>query len=305
MAAAAARLKRSYKDQEWREPGEGYNGEEPQKGLYPMKLVNVEEHVTQNGDESIHWVFEMTADAGRGNDSYEGWRGHIYTNDNSTAWKEQQVLVALGAIQPRGSINMTLDALLKKFGKVTVMGRVLREKYIPEDGDGEGEWKAKLQSVLKSRDAVGPKRKGRDADDDDEDEPFVSEEDEDDEEEAPPKRSTRSRRKAEPEPEEDEEEDEEEDDEEVDPDELAEELEALSLAALKKRAREEYSVKVVRGMDADAIIDAILETLEDQDDDEDDEEEEEEPEPPKRGRRAAVAKPATGTGRRRTGKAPF
>lgn len=287
------RLRRDYSKTEWREPGEGYDGEEPTKGLYPLMLVDVAEHTSGEGNDSVHWTFQMTEEAvGKNGDSYTGWRGHIYTNDEGALWKEQQIMVALGAIKPNGSYNGTLEALLKKYGKVVITGRVVRERYIPDDG-GEGEWRAKLVTIMKSREDGSPAR-GRNRDDED-----VDNIDEDEVEEKP---TRRSRRKADPEPEPTlvEVEEEEEPEEEYDLQELEKELESTSLVALKKRAREEFGhpVSKLRGLDKDDIIILILDTLEESEEEEDPEEvEEEEPEPPKRtrGGRAGAVKSSSRT----------
>lgn len=280
------RFVRDYKDQEWREPGEGYNGEEPQKGMYPFRLVDVREHETSQGNESVHWTFEMTDDAASkdGTASYAGWRGHLYTNDDTAAWKEQQIMVALGAIRPNGKYNGTLEGLLKKYGKVVVMGRVIRERFIPEDG-GEGEWRAKLVTVIKGREE-GTTRRGRN---DVDDEPDVDTDEDDEEEPAPPPRRSRARRSA-PEPEPEPEPDEDEDGEE-DLDALAEELEKMTMAALKKHAKEEFGLTVaeVRGLDKEDLIEKILEVAELP---EDEDEPEEEPVPPPR-RAARAGKSST------------
>jgi len=289
---------RNYKETEWREPGEGYTGEEPMKGLYPMRLVGVEPHESAEGNASTHWTFQCTAEAiGKNGDSYEGWRGHKYTNDEGAAFIEQQILVALGAIRPNGTIKTTLEELVRKYGKVTVLGRVVRERYIPEDG--EPEWRAKLATVLKNRDA--PRGTGSDDDDEDEADEEV--------EEAPPttRTSRRASRKPAPasaaDPEEDEE-DEEEDDQEEEPydlDELGEELEGLTPVQLKKRAREEFGFTTaqLRGVAAEDIIEQILDKVEAEQDGED-EEEEPEPEPPKRSKaRAATATKSAASGRKR------
>lgn len=297
------RFERDYSEEEYREPGEGYNGEEPTKGLYPFRLVDLREHTSQSDNESLHWTFEMTEDAvGKNGDSYAGWRGHLYTNDDAALWKEQQIMVALRLIKPRGKYRGTLESVLQKGSKVIVMGRVIRERYIPDDG-GEGEWRAKLTSVMipKTTTASGAR-----ADDDDVD-------DEEEDEEPAPRRSSRTRRTpAAPEPEPDENEDEEEDDEEseeetgegYDLDQLEEELGGLTLVQLKKRAKEEFGFTAsgLRGMKADDLIEAILEKVDTEQ--ADDEEPEEEPEPPRRASRAKTAPPKT-RGRRGSDDPPF
>jgi hypothetical protein len=307
---SGGRLNRDYGDEEYREPGEGYNGPTPKKGLYPAKLVSINDHVAQNGEgnESVRWGFELTGGTSPNDDGEEasvaGFRDYQYTNDSTTLWREQQIAVALGLVKPNGKLNKTYAAILKTAKPCTV--RIIRERYVPEDG-GDPEWRAKIAAVLKAReDVVGKSRRAKAAEPDEDafDDEDEEEGDEDeDEEETPPARSrrttSRSRRKAEPEPDEDEEEEEpEEEDEEDDEDEpydadaLAAELEDLSLVALKKRARDEFKVKITRGMKAEDIIEAVLDTL-----DEDEEEEEEEPPPPPK----RAAKGSTRTTARKRG----
>lgn len=297
--SGGGRLNRDYGDEEYREPGEGYNGPTPKKGLYPAKLVSINDHVSSDGNESVRWCFELTGGTSPDDEGEEqsvaGFRDYQYTNDDTTLWREQQIAVALGLVKPNGKLNATYAAILKKAKPCTV--RLIRERYIPEDGDPE--WRAKIAAVLAARDNGAAKTTRRRAKDEDAEDVFDDETDgdEDEEEEETPaparsRRSTsRSRRKApEPEPEDEEEEpedeDEEGDEEPYDPDELAAELEDLGMVALKKRARDEFGVKITRGMKADAIIDAILETLDEGDEDEEDEEPEEEPDPPKRSTRS-------------------
>jgi hypothetical protein len=299
------RLNRDYGDEEYREPGEGYQGEQPTKGLYTCKLVSINDHTKQGEDEasSVRWGFELVEGSeNKHGDDVSGWRDYIYTTEN-TLWREQQMLVALGVIKPGGKVNLTYDGIVKKAKACTV--RVGTERYVPEDG-GDPEWRGRMQAFLPLREGSVSKTKSRRAKDEDAEDVFDEEEgDEDeDEEEAPPARSrrstSRSRRKAEvvddDVADEDADEDEDEDeDEDYDPDTLAAELEDLSLAALKKRARDEFGVKITRGMDSEKIIDAVLDTLGDEEEDEE-EEPEEEPEPPKRRSRAA-----TGTRRAKRG----
>jgi hypothetical protein len=266
----ATRFQRDYSGTEWREPGEGYDGPVPQKGLYPFTLERVQEHESKEGNESLKWTFVIddAATSKDGTESYAGFRGYIYTNDEGALWKEQQIMVALGAIKPGGQYKGTLEGLMKKYGKVPVVGRLVRERYIPEDG--EPEWTAKLTSVMRPRTSV----------------PTGAQDDEeeiDDEDDERPARSSASRaRHSAPEPEP-------ADDEELDLDELAEELEGLSVVALKKRAKDEFSIPAatLRGMDKEDIIEAIMESLEEGSDEP--EPEEEEPEPPKRSARARAS----------------
>lgn len=281
-ASEEGRLNRDYSDEEYREPGEGYNGEQPTKGLYTCELIGISDHTKQDDPDakSVKWMFRLVEGSeNKHGDDVSGFVDAIYTTEN-TAWREQQILVATGVIKPKGKVNLPYEGIVKKAKPCTV--RMGVERYIPEDGDPE--WRGRMQAFLPPKDATSTRRRRKDEDepvegvfDDEQD----GDEDEEDEPEEPPARARRSsRRKAEPEPEE-EDEDEGDEEEPYDPDELAAELEDLSLAALKKRAREEFGVKIARGMDADAIIDAVLDTL----DDDEEEEEEEPPPPPKRASR--------------------
>jgi hypothetical protein len=270
-AAKAPGLNRDYSDVDFRED-EIYDGEQPTKGMYRLRLVAVADHTKQNEDEpsSVKWTFQiMEGEQNKHGDDVAGWRGYKYTNENA-AWVEQKILVALGLIKPKGKISLTYAEMVKR--AKPCRGLIALERYIPEDGDAE--WRPGLTSVFMP-DGVSAKAKSKAAEETDED---------DDEDDEPPPTASRSRRrKQDPDPEPDEEDEDEdepdEDEEEVDLDELAEELEALSLAELKKRAREEYGVKITRGMQPDAIVDAILDTLEGDEEDEEDEDEEDEPEP--------------------------
>lgn len=141
--------------------GGGYDGEQPKPGTYPAKLVICEEHTPQGGgDDGTHWVFELTEEAG----PYQGWRGHVYTNDAGALWKQDQVLVALGLQEPGGSYSGTHEKIVKTAGPVRVKTNM--ETY-------EDEKRAKIRTVLppeggakaaKAKKKEGKKKKG--------DEPF-------------------------------------------------------------------------------------------------------------------------------------
>lgn len=315
--AGGGGLNRDYSGEEYREPGEGYQGPTPAKGLYPAKLVQVKDHVSGEGNESVRWSFELTGGESVNEDgdkaSVAGFRDHQYTNDSTTLWREQQIAVALGLVKPNGKLKMSYAMILKKAKPCTV--RIIRERYVPEDG-GDPEWRAKIAAVLSARETTAAKPSSRRRKDEDVEDVFddeaeeVDEDEEAEEEEAPPPRRSRSRRKAEPEPEEEEEEEPEdegeEDEEPYDPDALAAELEDLSLAALKKRARDEFGVTIKRGMDADTIIEAVLDTLDADEEEPEEEEEEEPPPPPKRASRTrAAAKPARRKARGGSDDPPF
>lgn len=286
-------LKRDYSDTDYRE-SDIYDGPEPTKGIYRMELVSVGDHTSADDNESVMWVLRaMEGEENKHGDSVAGWKGRKYTNGDGAKWVEQKLAYALGLIKnPKDSIDMSYADMVKKAKPCRALVAV--ERYIPEDG-GDPEWRATLTSVFMPDDGGASKTKAKSR-------TAEEEADEEEDEEEPPARSRRSRRKSEPEPEPEEdeedesEEDSEEDDEEesVDLDELAEELDGLTLVKLKARARE-LGVTPKRNEEKDALIDRILDKVEaDQaegDDEGEDEEEDEEPEPPKatRGRRASAS----------------
>lgn len=317
-ADSGGRLNRDYTDEEYRTPDEGYDGPEPTKGLYTAELVRINDHTKKDEDESssVRWLFRLAkGSVNSDGEDVSGWMDSQYTNEN-TLWREQQMLVALGVIKPGGKVNLTYDGIVKKAKACTT--KVGVERVIDEEG--EGSWRGRMQAFLPLRETTAERRGVKRRKDEDDEDVFDGDDDEDEEDDEPEeekparaRRSTsRSRRKAEPEPEpeddEEDESDEDEDDEEYDPDVLAAELEDLSLAALKKRARDEFEITIKRGMTADKIIDAILDTLpesDDVDDDDDDDEPEEEPEPPKRSARSKISKTTTRRKRGSSDEPPF
>lgn len=97
---------------------------------------------------------------------------------------------------------------------------------------------------------------------------------------------------------EEEDEDDESDEDAIDLDELADELDALSLSKVKARAKE-FGVTPKRGEEKDALIDRILESLEEsEDEDDEDEEEEEEENPPAKSRARAGSSGSASTKRK-------
>lgn len=283
------RIADDFSDEDYREPSEGYQGEQPTKGLYTCELFGINDHTKQGEDEpsSVRWGFRLVdGSENKHGDDVSGWSDYIYTTEN-TRWRVQQILVALGVIKPKGKVNLSYDQILKKAKPCTV--RVGVERYVPEDGS-DPEWRGRMQAFLPLKEAAATKSRRRKDDDEPAEDVFDEdpEADEEEEEEETPPPARRSRRKAEPEPAEDEDEEDEGEDEgeePYDPDALAAELEDLSVAALKKRAREEFGVRITRGMEAEEIIDAVLDTL----DADEDEEEEEPPPPPKRSARAKAS----------------
>lgn len=233
-----------FDDTEYKEQGGGYDGDPPPDGLYPMKLVSAKQHTTS--DTAIEWQFDIAEG------KYAGWRGWMYSDLGSMKWKTQNILVALGLMEPEGEINHTFEAIMKDAGPVR--GRIKKEEY-------QDEYKPKLQGVLK---ATGTKTTADEEDEADED--FDDEEKPAAKKAAPARRGRAAKKEPEPEPEDDEdEEDEEEGGDELDLDALEEELEDMDLVALKKKAKE-FGAKVseIRGKDEEELIDLILEKAEEQ-----------------------------------------
>lgn len=220
---------------------ERYEGEEPTKGLYPAKLVDVGQHTTT--DDAVYWVYQITSG------KYAGWNGWVYTNNSTIKWKQEQQLVALGLMEEGGSVALTYEQILKKGGPVRI-------KLFMDDYDGDE--RAKIDRVIAaSSTAALP-------DDEDDDEP-------EEEEEVKPSRARARRGKVEqePEPEDDgdeEDEDEEEGDEDgIDLEALEEELDGMTLVQLKAKAKEfGLGVRDTKGRDKDALIELILDKAEEQ-----------------------------------------
>ena len=232
----------SFRDTEYKEQSVGYDGPPPPAGLYPMKLSSVGPHTTS--DTAIVWTFDINEG------KHTGWRGWMYSDMDNSKWKTQNICVALGLIEPNEDINLTYEQILKQAGPVR--GRIRLEEY-------NYEYTPKLQTVIASSGTP-------EADTDDEDE---ADEDFDDEPEEKkpaakkaPARRGRATKEPEPEPEDDEDD---EEDEGIDLDALEEELEKLTPAKLKAKAKEFGLTRAdIKEMDEDDLIDAILEKAEEQ-----------------------------------------
>jgi hypothetical protein len=149
-------FKRNYGDVERREAGEGYAGDPPKPGIYEARLVSCKEHLSTAGNEGTEWVFEVTEEP------YAGWRGWVYTNDSTAAWKEVQILEAVGILAPgKDDLNTTHEKILAKAKPCRV--KVKNETY-------EGEKKGKVTVILPPK--ADSKAKGSDDDDDSDDDPF-------------------------------------------------------------------------------------------------------------------------------------
>jgi hypothetical protein len=139
----AKKFKRNYADVDRSNDGQ-YAGDVPKPGIYDFKLARVSEHTggTAEGEKS-EWVFECTEEP------YKGWRGYVYTNDSSTAWKEVQVLEALGILgSGEDDLDETYESIMKKAGPVRC--RVKNETY-------EEEKRGRITTVMAPPDGAAPK----------------------------------------------------------------------------------------------------------------------------------------------------
>lgn len=237
----------SFNDTEYKESGGGYDGPDPATGLYPAKLTSVGRHENGSDETSMVWTFDITEG------KYAGWRGWVYSDMANSKWKTQNILVALGVIEPNEEINKTYEQIMKEAQPCRI--RTMSETY-------EGEARAKIRAFMKASEAT--------ASDDEEDE-----EEDEDFQDAPAAKPTRAKRgkKVEPEPEPEDDEDDEgededkEDDEEdgIDLDALEAELEDMSVAKLKAKAKElgvpAADIKEA-GRDQEALIDVIMDFAE-------------------------------------------
>jgi hypothetical protein len=158
------KLKRKYKT-EYRESDGGYSGDMPKRGIYPGKLVSVADHESGAGNKGLEWIFEITEEP------YAGWRGWTYSNDDASAWKEAQILVAGGIVDAskldkKGNLTVELDTtheqIVRDFGPVRL--QVRHENY-------DEEKRAKLGRVLPPEEAE-QKKHGKKKSKKKKDEPF-------------------------------------------------------------------------------------------------------------------------------------
>ena len=215
----------SFKGVEYKESGGGYDGPPPPRGLYPAKLTSVGAHTT--GDTAIVWTFDITTG------KYAGWRGWVYSDMDNAQWKTQQILVALGVIEPEAEINKTYDQIMKEAGDCRV--QIITEDY-------QDELRPKVKNVLK------PSEQSADGDDEDD------ADDEDFDDKKPAAKTSGRSKKADPDP---------EDDEPATDDEAREareeELSDLKLPALKKAAKEAgLALADYRGKSEEELVELIL-----------------------------------------------
>lgn len=139
------KMKRNYEDVERREAGEGYSGEQPKPGIYNAVLSSCGEHTTS--DTSTVWTFDIT------DEPFKGWRGWVYTNAEGAAWKEVQILEAIGIMKPgQEDLDTTHEKILAKAGACRV--RVKSETY-------EGEKRSKITTILPPVEGSGGGKKSK------------------------------------------------------------------------------------------------------------------------------------------------
>ena len=142
------KVKRSYKDVD-RSEREQYSGEVPKPGIYDFHLKSVEDHTGGDaGGNKLVWMFVCDQEP------YEGFAAWVYTNDDSTAWKEVQIFEALGLMsKDDDSVDLTHEQIVAKAGPVRC--KIINETY-------EDEKRGKIKTVLPPRDGQEkPKGSGK------------------------------------------------------------------------------------------------------------------------------------------------
>lgn len=146
-----AKHKIDFDDYESREDT-GYDGDEPKKGIYDGALITVKDHESAAGNEGFEWVFEIT------DGDFSGWRGWVYSNNDSSKWKTQQIIKAITGGKTDDFLLDTDDGGKKTVKKAKpVRLRIVNEKY-------EDERKGRIRVVLPGEASTG---KGKKADKDD------------------------------------------------------------------------------------------------------------------------------------------
>lgn len=152
-------FKRNYADVERREGGEGYSGEVPKPGIYDAILTSLEDHPTDASPDGQEWIFEITEEP------YAGWHGWVYTNGDSAAWKEVQILEAIGVLKEgKDTIATTQEKIVSNAKPCRV--KVKNETYNDEK-------RGKITVILKPSEEgkKSSSKKGKASDDDDD--PFA------------------------------------------------------------------------------------------------------------------------------------
>ena len=101
------KFSRNYEEVERREAAETYAGEAPKPGIYDAVLSTCVEHTSSEGNTGTAWTFDIS------DGTYAGWRGWVYTNDNTAAWKEVQILEAVGVlVEGKNSLETTHEKIV-------------------------------------------------------------------------------------------------------------------------------------------------------------------------------------------------
>jgi len=206
-------------------PRSEYMGPEPRKGVYRFKATDVKRHLTDNGNESIRWIFECQDGA------YAGWAGFMYTGlpGSENFFRTQHTVRALqGGAEKAVKLDLEDPTLFLKKAKV-VLGRVVMEEYA-------GDMRAKLRTVTPDDPSIKSTVPIIDEDIDDEYEEVEDEDDEYDDEEEDGEDTEEEGDEEDDEDDEDLDDDEEDDDEEDD-DEGEEEPEPEPVKPARRRAK--------------------------------------------------------------------
>src|SRR6187397_255365 len=141
-----------FSDTEYKEQGGGYDGPPPPRGLFPAKLTSVGAHTTS--DTAIVWTFDITSG------KHAGWRGWVYSDMDNQKWKTQNLLVALGVIEPEGEVNKTYDQIMKEAKPCRI--QIIQEEY-------QEELRPKIKAALKASERADSADEDGDEEDEDED----------------------------------------------------------------------------------------------------------------------------------------
>lgn len=190
------------------------------EGIHTVKLIEITEAVSQNGDDMLKVTFEVISGNDKGCRVFDN-----FTLIDKALWKFKQFLVSAG-VKADGKVAIDLDKLIGKVCDVNVIHEeyngVTRAKIADyqklvrnakaedmeefDDMDDEEEEVEEVKPVRKAKAKPAPEPEPEDDDDDDWD-------DEEEEEEAPPPpkkkagRPAKAKAKPAPEPEEDDDDD--------------------------------------------------------------------------------------------------
>lgn len=186
------------------------------EGVHTAKLVEIEEAVTQAGDDMLKATFEVVSGQDKGCRVFDN-----FTLSDKALWKLKQFLVAAG-VKADGKVAVDLDKLIGKVCDITVIHEeyngVTRAKisdyqklvkptkaagmedYDEIEEDDEEEEVEEVKSAKKAKPAPAPAKaaKAKPAPEPEEEEDDWDEDDE--EEEAPPAKPVKAAKAAKPEP---------------------------------------------------------------------------------------------------------